>query len=91
VLKHWLSKPRTAASPSQSPWEQLPSAPDTQWRWFWNSEKGIADGYWTAGPPAEPPDLRAPSLHSAFQQEQDERSGGWLMRGRRRGSWWARR
>jgi hypothetical protein len=79
--------------------ETLPSllvpprgVPETEWAWRWDDHRKVMTGRWTNGPPAEPPDLREPVLHSAFQEQELSGWSGCRLQGRRSGSsWWDRR
>ena len=63
-----LRRGEPPAEPSR-PAQPAPSQPETKCVWFWDAEKGIRDGYWTNGPPPEPPDLRErPVRHSLFEE-----------------------
>jgi hypothetical protein len=78
-----LRKQKVSETPPLPLPRRDPPVQETRWIWFWDDQKKVMDGYWTDGPPLEPPGFRPNSYHSHYELPPD-----WLFPRGRRYSWW---
>jgi hypothetical protein len=85
ALRAWkpLRKQQVSETPPLPLPRRDPPVQETRWIWFWDDKKKVMDGYWTDGPPLEPPGFRPKSYHSHHELPPD-----WLFPRGRRYSWW---
>lgn len=81
-----LRKQKVSETPPLPLPRRDPPVQETRWIWFWDDQKKVMDGYWTDGPPLEPPGFRPNSYHSHYELPPD-----WLFPRGRRYSWWGGR